>query len=92
MIRLKDVSSIPDSGWNYPSVTGKFISGRNYSKFLSDVQEHYRANRRPEPSEQTIVEWMCANLYLPCYDDQTRQPLINRFTRGLVDPPRGCCK
>ncbi len=46
-----------------------------------EVEMQYRANSQPIPSEQEIIQYVCENVSVPCYDGT--QPFRNRFT----DPP-----
>lgn len=87
---LKDPSVVPDTGWMFPHVApGQFICVRNYQILYSEVEKVYRSNNQPVPSEQDVIDWMCANLYLECREGPT--PFINRFTQGLPIPAKGCC-
>lgn len=88
---IRDTTVVPDEGWKYPSVDGKFLYTRNYGLLYGLVKDHYEANGQSVPSPQDVVDWLCANTYLSCYDDQTREPLINRWTQGLAPVTQRCC-
>lgn len=91
MKTIRDTSTVPTEGWQYPAISGPPIYTRNYSLLYGLVVEHYRSNGAEPPSEQAVIDWQCDNLFLPCYESNTREPLINRFTQGLPPPAKGCC-
>lgn len=88
---LRDSTTVPDGGWRYPGVNGFTVETRNYSQLYWLVKQHYEANQQAAPSEQEVIDYLCSNLFVPCYDSETRQPMINRFTQGLPTAKRGCC-
>lgn len=95
MNAIRDTSTVPDTGWMYPGLNGYVVETRNYALLYDLVKQHYEANGVPVPSQQDVIDWMCENLFIPCYDKDSRKPLVNRFTSGLPVPKsRGCssCK
>lgn len=88
---IRDTSTVPGTGWTYPGINGYIVHTHNYSLLYSLVRQHYEANGAPIPSEQDVIDYCCNNLYVPCYDSDTRQPLINSFTQGLPPKAKGCC-
>lgn len=95
MKTIRDTSTVPDEGWQYPGLNGHTIHTRNYSLYYGLVVEHYQTNGVAPPSEQEVIDYACTNLRIPCYESETRQPLINRLTQGLpsINGPsaRSCC-
>ncbi len=89
---ISDVSSIPDGGWQYPHPVSGMISCFNYQVFYPRILEAYQSNKVVPPSEQTVIDYVCANAWVPCFESETHTPLINKFTLGLPRPPTsGCC-
>lgn len=91
MNQLRDTSTVPSEGWKYPGLNGHTIHTHNYSQLYFLVKQHYESNGAPVPSEQEVIDWLCANLFVPCYESETRQPLVNRFSQGLPTAPQACC-
>ena len=88
---IRDITTVPDTGWQYPGLNGYMIETRNYSQLYYLVKQHYESNGQPIPSEQDVTDYLCANLFIPCYDGDSREPLINRFTQNLPVAVRSCC-
>lgn len=87
---IRDTSTPPEHGWWYPGLNGYTISTYNFSLFFDLVKEHFTTNGAPAPSDQDIIDHICATASAPCYDSETRVPLINRLT-ALPPPSKGCC-
>lgn len=89
---IRDTSTVPDGGWQYPGINGYTISVRNYSLFYEEIVKHYTANGQTPPTREEVTAYVCANLNVPCQDGQ--EPFVNRWSQGL--PPlgqqRSCCK
>jgi len=88
---IRDSSTVPTEGWQYPGLNGFTVYTRNYSLLYGKVREHYESNGHPAPSEQEVIDYQCDNLFIPCYESETRLPLINRFTQGLPPTAKRCC-
>lgn len=80
-IWIKDTSTVPDGGWQYPAVSGENIKTPCWSQLCGKVAKHYQTNSRPSPTCNEVTQWVCDNLPVPCY--QGRTPYRNTFT----DPP-----
>jgi len=89
---IRDTSSVPSRGWHYPvEATGFDVLAPNYNAIFDAVKTHCQSNSVPYPGDQAIIDYFCANLDVPCYDSETRQPLVNAFTLGLPNKPTSCC-
>lgn len=87
---IRDQSAVPKERWHYPSlVAGKPIYAPNYNALYPEVVKHYSANNAAIPGEQEVIDWMCANLSIPCVEGN--QPLINRWMPGLPGKAPTCC-
>ena len=94
MLVIRDTSVVPFNGWQYPvQATGHTVSTRNYSRLYPEIVKHCQVNNVQAPTEQEVVAYLCQTLSIPCYEADSRAPLINAFTLGLPNPPRlgGCC-
>lgn len=81
-LTIRDTKTTPrERKWWYPAVDGPDISETSYSNLKRAVSEHYRSNGRPAPTEQQIIDYLCANLSVPCYEG--KEQIRNLFT----DPP-----
>lgn len=93
-LRLKDVGEVPSEQWRFPiSQTGFIVFAPNWFALYPKIKQHCEANSIQPPSEQEVVDWCCNNLSLSCYDETTREPLMNRWAQGLpsgIAPP-SCC-
>lgn len=92
MLVIRDTSSVPSERWHFPvPETGFDVFAPNYAALYGMVVQHCQANQVPVPSEQDVVDWLCANVSIPCYESETRVPLINRFSLGIPAKPTACC-
>lgn len=91
MLVIRDTSVVPQEKWHYPvAATGYTVYAPNWPALYSMVEAHCRANNVSVPSEQDVITWSCNNLSVPCYESETRQPLVNKF--GLpAKPTPSCC-
>jgi hypothetical protein len=78
---IKDTSTVPSAGWQYPAISGPNIKASDWSQLCGKVAQHYRTNGRPVPSCDEVTKWVCDNLPVSCY--KGRRPYRNTFT----DPP-----
>lgn len=93
-LKIQDEGTPPVEGWQYPvKATGHTVSVMNgdFSKLVRDVTTHCQANSVTVPDLQEIIDWVCKHLHARCYDDTTRQPLVNKLTLGVPHVPKGCC-
>lgn len=89
---IKDTGSVPPERWHYPvGATGYDVYAPNYPALYSMIVQHCTANNVTPPSEQEVVDWICTNLTVSCYEQETKQPLVNRFVLGLPTPAPSCC-
>lgn len=94
MLVIRDTSVVPQDGWPYPvQSTGDTIVTRNYNLLYPMIRQHCIANGVGVPSEQDVIKYLCETLIIPCYEDEGRTPLINKFSLGIPNPPRlgTCC-
>lgn len=94
MIVIRDISVVPPDGWKYPvQATGTTIVSRNYQLFYPMIVQHCTSNNVQPPSEQEVIQYLCETLSIPCYEDENRVPLINKFSLGVPNAPRlgSCC-
>lgn len=90
---ITDISSVPEQGWQYPHPVSGFITSFNYTLLYPRIVEAYQSNHVTIPSDQTVIDWQCNNLWIPCYESETHTPLINNFALSLSKPKSisGCC-
>ena len=94
MLVIRDTSVPPFNGWQFPvQATNHTVSTRNYSRLYPEIVKHCQVNNVPSPTEQEVIAYLCQTESIPCYEAESRSPLINAFTMGLPNPPRlgGCC-
>lgn len=81
-LTIRDTKTTPrERRWWYPATDGTEISENSYSNLRRAVFEHYRRNNQPVPTEQDIIDYVCRNLSVPCYEG--REAFRNLYT----DPP-----
>jgi len=90
---IQNTATVPSDGWTYlVEATGYTVFTRNYSMLYQMIVQHCQANNVPPPSEQDVIDKLCEEKHIPCYNSETRQPLVNKFLLGLPEPaPLGCC-
>lgn len=89
---IRDTSTVPPEGWTFPvAQTGVTVRSPNWTVFYSQIQDHCAANNIQPPSMQEVVDYCCAHLHVPCYDDVRRQPLVNKWSQSLPVVLPGCC-
>jgi hypothetical protein len=89
---IRDTSSVPPDRWSYyVAATLHRIESPNWNALYDLVSRHCVVNGVPVPSLQDVVDQVCRELHVNCYDDQTRQPLVNKFSLGLPHKPSSCC-
>jgi hypothetical protein len=93
-LKLRDPGAVPGEQWQFPvAATGHTCFGPNWHGLLWEIEKHCKANNVAIPATQEVIDWCCNNLGVGCYDDVSRQPLVNRFQIGLPVklPNRSCC-
>lgn len=92
-LRIRDTSVVPPQDWSYyVSETGYMVKTKNFYQAYPMIVEHCQSNNVAVPSQQTVIDYFCNNLTIPCYESDTHAPLVNAWTLGLPKPPRiGCC-
>lgn len=89
---IRDTSSVPGEGWVFPvKQTGFTVRVPSYGLLYDAVVAHCVANQVPPPSQQEIVNYLCAHVHSPCYDSETRVPLVNLWSQGVPLAPTSCC-
>ena len=88
---IKDTAHLPPEDWIYlVEQTGFTVRTKNYSMFYPEIVKHCQSNNAPIPSEQDVINFLCENVTVPCYEGMT--PLVNKFTAGVFKLPSvGCC-
>jgi hypothetical protein len=78
---INDTGVVPNpDGWKYYfAETNHMVITKNYSYIYPEVVKHAQANGLAIPTEQQVIDWMCQNLFVPCYerDSPCRHLLIN---------------
>jgi hypothetical protein len=85
--------TVPQEGWQYlVQATGTLIKTRNFAMLYPMISKHCKANNLPVPAEQDVINYMCANLFIPCYEGQI--PLMNKWSMNIPRPRAlgSCCK
>lgn len=81
-LTIRDTKTTPKPDkWRFPDVNGVDIVENSYMNLKREVRMHYAANGKEPPGEQEIINYLCANVAVPCFDGPN--PVRNRFT----DPP-----
>lgn len=92
MLVISDTSVVPGEKFHFPvTATGVDIYAPNYPALFSMVQQHCIANNVSYPGDQAIIDFLCLNTHVPCYQSETRKPLVNAFLMQLPLPPTSCC-
>lgn len=93
MIAIKDTSAVPEEGWQFfVPKTGYTVTTRNYGMLYQMVVRHYKSNQiAPIPTEQEVIDYVCANGRVSCYETETREPLINKFSFPSARPVTNSC-
>ena len=83
MLRIQNTNVSPRlrDRWRYPATDGTDIVASSYMNLKREVAEHYRTNSQPIPDEQTIIDWLCQNVRVQCFDGQTE------FHNSYTDAP-----
>lgn len=84
---IRDKGSVPDGGWQYPSVFGPPVKSADYGQLYGKVKKHYEGNAKEVPTREQITRWLCENLPIPCYEG--RNPFPNKFTHPPTFAERG---
>jgi hypothetical protein len=91
-LAIRDTSTIPPEDWIYVvAQTNHPVRTKNYSLLYPEIVDHCTSNRIPVPSQQEVIDYLCANVHVPCYDSETHVPLINKMGLPFVRPNTGCC-
>lgn len=92
-LQLKDEGEVPRERWQYlVPETNYVVTAPNWYALYPEILRHCASNQIGPPSLQAVVDYCCANLSISCFEGETRQPLINRWSRGLPSLlPTACC-
>jgi hypothetical protein len=91
-LTIRDINGVPPERWKFQvEATGFMIEAPSWTMLYPFVETHCKANNVPTPSLQEVIDWCCANLHIPCYESETRVPLVNMFTQSLPVAPTSCC-
>lgn len=92
---IKDTGTVPNpDGWKYYVEQTKFpVTTKNYAILYSEVVKHCKANGVAIPSEQEVIDQMCAKLHIACYESSNAAMFQNAYAMGIPLPPRvgSCC-
>lgn len=92
MLVIRDTNAPPPERFHFPvKATGHTVDAGNYNQLFENIRAHCVANGIPGPSDQEVIDYLCRNTHISCYDSETRAPLINALTQGLPYVPPGCC-
>ncbi len=88
---IKDTDHVPPEDWIYlVEQTGFTVRTKYYRSLYPEIVKHCQSNGMPIPSEQDVINSLCANVTIPCYDGMT--PLVNKWQSGVFTLPSvGCC-
>lgn len=83
-LTIRDTNTTPrERSWPFPSVEpGVELKSNSWMNLKNLVQQHYTANGRTPPTEQEIIQYVCDEVTVSCYNEDGT-PYRNRFT----DPP-----
>ncbi len=93
-LRIRDISVVPSTDWSYyVGQTNFTVKTKNFYRAYPMIVEHCKSNNVTPPTEQEVIDDMCAKLNIPCYYSEDMQtPFINSWTLNLPKPARlGCC-
>src|SRR6266446_1871087 len=90
---IKDTSVVPPEGWTYyVSETNFKVITPNYSSLYTLVTQHCLSNGVNPPSQQTVIDYLCNNTHVPCYNSESGSLISNPWSLGLPVPAKvGCC-
>lgn len=93
-LQIKDEGSVPSERWHYRvEATNHTVYAPNFPALYPEIVKHCKANTIDPPSQQDVIDWLCANLRIHCVQTETRQALVNKFTLNLPVPvASGCCR
>ena len=93
MLVIQDTETVPGEDWFYViQSTNHKISVKNFTRLYPEVVRHCLANGINPPDQQTIIDFVCANSHVPCYDSESGTLISNPWTLNLPLPPKlGCC-
>lgn len=83
MLTIRDTKTTPREKWRYPATDGTEIISNSFMNLRNEVAEHYRTNGRTPPTPQEIIDYLCNNVSVPCYEG--REQMQNRYS----DPATG---
>ena len=84
--------TVPQEGWQYlVEATGTMITTRNFSMLYPIILQHCKSNNVPAPTEQDVINYICANLFVACYEGLV--PLVNKWSMNIPRPRAlgSCC-
>lgn len=91
---IRDTSTVPHEDWTFHVEQTNWVAQtKNYSLLYPIILQHCQSNNIQPPTQQEVINYVCSQAHVPCYEYETRMPLINKFTNGEPNPPRsgGCC-
>jgi hypothetical protein len=94
MHAIRDTSVVPAEDWTYYVQPTNFtVRTKNYTQLYTLVKQHCLSNGVNPPDQQTVIEYVCANSHVPCYDTESGGTLTNPWSLDLPLPPRtgSCC-
>lgn len=89
---LRDINTVPPEDWVYYIPETNFtVQTKNYSRLYPEILIHCQSNHIQPPTEQEVIDYLCLNVHTPCYDQETRVPLINKMGLPFVRSGAACC-
>lgn len=92
-LRLQDTSVVPPEDWSYYVQPTNFtVKTKNYTQLFILIRQHCLSNGVNPPDDQTVIDYLCANSHIPCYDSDSGSLIPNPWSLSLPLPEKvGCC-
>lgn len=90
-LAIRDISVTPPERWHFPVAGIMTVEAPNFNALLDAIDACCKTNGAGTPSNQEVIDYLCSHTHIPCYDTQTRVPLVNAFSLSLPVPQRSCC-
>lgn len=91
---IRDTNAPPPERYHYPVQHAEgivVVDASNYNALFDNIRKHCAANGIQGPSDQEVIDYLCRETHLSCYDSDTRVPLVNKLTQGLPFTAPSCC-
>lgn len=90
---IRDSSVVPPEDWAYyVPQTNFMVKTKNFAQLYILVKQHCLSNGVNPPDQQTVIDYICNNSHVPCYESENAAPLANAWFLNLPVPAKtGCC-